>query len=229
MAAAIEKRGIVEAVGVAVGSSDLSSREQRERHIDLIAAVGAASARLHYGDQALPIAGAALKPTGSSADRIAADLAPKLWHLKAGGQEQTALRLGGTFALWLREKNEFAQTDERLLRDFAAAVIHEWTEARCMRCRGAGVLELDRRGRKVPRPTHARNARFITCDLCAGSRRALPNHQRRADCLGLDRKIYEDERWYRRFRLALVWLEQIARRLRRPLQIESGRRNIASQ
>jgi len=227
--AAAERRDIMEAVGVAVGSSDLSGSQQRERHVDLIAAVGAASARLHYGDQAVPIVGAAHRPSGTPADRLAAELAPMLWHLKAGGQEQTALRVATMFALWMRAKTEFEAMPAEILTAFSMRVVQEWVSTSCARCRGSGVLEVDRRLGKVSPRSHARNARFVNCDQCHGTRRASPNHQRRAEWLGIERAVYDQDKWYRRFRVGVVWLEQIARRLRRPLQIESGRRKIAPQ
>lgn len=225
--AAAERRDLMEAVGVAVGSSDLSSSEVRERHVDMIAAVGAASARLHYGNQAVPIAGAVLRPTASPADQIAAELAPMLWHLKAGGQEQTALRVAGMFAGWMRCKPDFAAMHPEIVRLFSMRLVQEWCRATCGKCRGAGLLELDRRLGKIAPRTHARNTRLVTCDLCQGSRRASPNHQHRSEWLGITREVYDQEKWYRRFTVGLVWLDQIARRLRRPLQIESGRSKIA--
>ena len=91
------------------------------------------------------------------------------------------------------------------------------------------MLELDRRLGKVAPKTYARNTRLVSCDLCHGSRRASANHQRRAEWLGVTREIYDDDGWYRRFTAGLVWLDQIARRLKRPLQIESGRGRIAPQ
>lgn len=229
MAVAAERRDIMEAVGVAVSSSDLSASEQREKHIDLIAAVGAASARLHYGDQATTIAGAALRPTGTRADHIAAELASSLWRLKAGKQEQTALRVAGLFVQWMREKPALAQIPGEQLGELAKRIVQEWAWCTCARCRGSGLLEVDRRMGKVTPRSYARNARYVTCDQCQGSRRASPNHQRRAECLGISREVYDQDKWYRRFTVGLIWLDQIARRLKRPLQIESGRRSIAAQ
>lgn len=225
--AAVERRDIMEQVGVAVGASDLSSSELRETSVDLVAAVGAASARLHLGDQGIPIAGAALKPTGTREDRIAADLAPTLWHLKAGGQEQAALRTAGLFTQWLRGKTELSTLPGEQLHAFAAIVLSEWLSSRCAKCRGAGLLEQTRTGQKVAAHTFARNARFVTCNLCNGNKKGLPNHILRARLLGIERAVYDGDGWYRRFRVGHVWLEQIARRLRRPLQFETGRRRIA--
>ena len=225
--AAAERRDIMEVVGVAIGSSDLSSSDVRERHVDVVAAVGAASARLHYGNQGMPIAGSIMRPTASVADQIAAELAPMLWHLKAGGQEQTALRVAGTFSGWMRCKPDYAAMHPEIVRLFAMRVVQEWCRSKCTKCRGSGVLELDRRLGKVAPRSHARNTRFVTCDVCQGSRRATPSHQERATWIGITRETYDSEKWWKRFTMALVWLDQIARRLRRPLQLESGRVKIA--
>lgn len=219
-AAAVEKRDIMEAVGCDVSQGATT---------DNIAAVGAASARLHYGDRGLPTFASSVRPTATPADRIAAELAPMLWHLKAGGQEQTAMRVAVMFVLWMRYKRDFQSMPGEQLTDFAACVVSEWVRPGCKRCRGAGLLEVDRRLGKVAPRSHARNARLVTCDQCHGSRRASPNHQQRAEALGIDRKAYDDGRWFRRFTVALVWLDQIARRLRRPLQLESRKRSIAPQ
>lgn len=227
--AAAERRDIMEVVGVAIGSSDLSSSETRERHVDMVAAVGAASGRLHYGNAGLPTVASAMRPTASGADQIAAELAPMLWHLKAGGQEQTALRVAGIFAGWMRCKPDFAAMHPQIVQAFAMRVVQEWCRTGCVRCRGAGVLEVDRRLGKVAPKSHARNARLVQCDLCFGSRRATPNHVDRAAWLGVTREVYDQEKWYRRFTVGLVWLDQIARRLRRPLQLESGRVKIRAQ
>ena len=262
----IERKDIEEVVGIALNATDLSTRTARERPIDLIAAVGAASARLYYGSQSVPIAGAAFRPEGTDADRIASDLAPMLWHLRAGGQEQTVDRVAAMFAAWLRHKPEFARlngsarlpdaarqdmsdrlpTSARLdvsdrlptsaradvcdlVPRFSAQVVHEWLSGRCRRCRGAGVLELHQTAGRIAPTTHARGVRYVVCDYCQGTRNALPNHQQRMRCLGVDRATYDAGRWYQRFRRGRVWLEKISRRLRRPLQIESGRYRIAPQ
>jgi hypothetical protein len=219
---------IMEQVGVAVGAGNLASSPLRATAVDLIAAVGAASARLHYGDQGIPIAGAALKPRGTPSDRIAAELAPMLWHLKAGGQDQTIARVAKLFAEWIALKAEFA--DEKtaaLVPTFAAQVVHEWLSGRCPSCRGAGVQEKDRQGRLIAPRTFTRNSRLWQCEGCCGSGRGLPNPILRARTLGIDRATYDADGWYRRFRAGIVWLEHISKRLRRPLQVESGRRRIA--
>lgn len=230
MSAQVEKRDIMELYGVAIGSSDLSSSPLRAKHVDLIAAAGAASNRLHLGDQGLPIAAASLKPRGSEADKIAADLAPMLWHLKAGGQEQTIARVAKKFTAWVELKNEFTDPEIRALAGrFAAQVVHEWLSSRCARCRGSGKLELDRRKGKVAPRTHARNTRFVPCDTCNATGLGLPNHQQRATFLGIDRAVYDEKGWWQRFRKGLLWLDLIARRLRRPLQFEAGRRKVAPQ
>ena len=80
---------------------------------------------------------------------------------------------------------------------------------------------LERAGQRLIRPVGnwARNPKFTVCELCHGSRRALPRHGERAKTLGITMRLYDAHGWERKFNLALATMDRMMGRLNRGLAI----------
>jgi hypothetical protein len=232
-----EKPDLMEQIGVAMNASHLAELP--------IAALGAATlaVRLGVDRDDVPIGAAAATaepcwPWPKSLDAppdvayLTAELAALLWHIRAGRQLTEVPRATRLFVDWMMPRRMFdyiPTLDARraVLEQFAAVVLHEWLSDKCLCCGGSGHQERTRSGVLIrPRGSMQRNAVFAPCGACGGSGRALPDKLARARALGIPLEWYTEggSRWPQRFALAHIWLDAIARRLRRPLTAETGRR-----
>jgi hypothetical protein len=178
----------------------------------------------------LTIAAAALRPSPRPEHLLVAELVPVLWRMKAGGQihadnENQAVRL---FARWMAMNPRFRTYCDtpahypRLL-PYAQASIREWLHDRCGKCGGSGKLQLTDRGPVRARGGSARNTRFVACKVCHGTGHAIGNDTARGQAMGLNPTIYDAAGWPGHFRVAKIWLDQIARRANRHLRREQER------
>jgi hypothetical protein len=234
---AAEKPDLREQIGVAMNASHLAEVP--------IAAFGAATLAIRLGvdrdDVPIGAAPATVRPVWpwpKSPDAphdiayIASELGALLWHARYGRQRNAEPRIAELYVEWLMTRREFAyimDLDVRraMLEQFAARVLHEWLSDRCVNCGGSGRQERTRNGILIrPRGTMQRNATFAPCGACGGSGMAIPDKVARARALGIPLGWYDDKRspWPRRFELARIWLDVLARRLHRPLTAETGRR-----
>lgn len=173
-------------------------------------------------------------------ERLAAEAGSLLWHLIYGGQHDllgtyvcvptgAVLLLPGkapiAFSAWLRHRPRLADATDTEVATLAMRVLTERINERCQACGGSGKQERTPFGNWVrPLGRQARNANFRTCEHCSGSRRMHPAHPERARLLGLTREKYDAARWGARFNAAHVWVEVLARKLRRPLTGQLERR-----
>ena len=197
----------MEKVGVTANARNLVVDEQR-RPVDTVIGLGMALAGLKRNPGKRP-----------ELAELEHQLVPSLWKMKAGEQGRYTAASVRLFTEWMIEKKRFTESERAMVHLFALRVVYEWLHEICMECGGAGVQE--RSGHKVVRPRGlmARNPRYFSCELCKGSRRALPKHGERCQALGISMKRYDKEGWFRKFTLALVSLDAIARRLNRPLAL----------
>lgn len=228
MAAAAERPDIREQVGVAVNASSLVMRaEGGETSLDRVAGLGAAAAVVASGqdrsDDPLASAQADMRPLKEK-DAIEAELGPMLWHLRYGQQHGGLSKAIALFALWLGGQHQMEDKRAHLVA-FSARVLHEWLSDRCIACGGSGKLQRLGNGNLVrPRGSMQRNAVYSACRACGGGGRAAVSHVERARGLGLDREHYDATNWPRAFNSAAAWIDNIARRIRRPLTAELERR-----
>jgi hypothetical protein len=183
------KPDLREQVGVSVNSSSLQSRSY-ETSLDRVAAVGAAALDLQLGATAngAPI-GAVRDNVVSPVERIAAELITELWHIRYGGQLSLVPQAVTHFSCWMFYRGRFAAMDQqvraKMLPKLAARALHEWLSDRCQACGGCGKEERTREGRIVrPRGSMQRNATFIVCRSCHGTKHRVACHIERARCLG---------------------------------------------
>lgn len=208
MSADVEDRPtFMEKVGIASNARNLTV-DERTRSVDTVIGLGMALAGLKRNPGKHRVMA-----------ELERELVPALWKLKAGEQGRFGGRAVTMFTDWMIEQKRFAPEQRPLVEVFAARVIHEWLHEVCPECGGAGVQERSGHLLLRPRGVGARNPRFFSCELCKGSRRALPKPGERTKALGLSMKSYDNEGWARRFSLALVSMDVIARRLNRPLAI----------
>lgn len=234
MGEAARKPDIREQVGVSVNASVLQTRSY-ETSLDRVAAMGAAALDLELGATArgMPI-GALRGKAVSAQDRIAAELATELWHIRYGAQLGLIGQAASHFSTWMIYRGRFhaLSTEQKaaLLPKLATRALHEWLSDRCQACGGSGKEERTREGRIVrPRGSMQRNATFIVCRSCIGSKRASHSEGERCRWLGLSKADYDHGVWGASINAAVTWLGKIlAQRLRRPLtlQLERGRKQV---
>ena len=233
-----ESRTLQEQLGSSLNASVLQTEGRRpnvETPLTQVAALGAAGLQIARGaDRAgrardvLPayaMRGQAMRPQ----DVLDAELASTLKHLREAGQYDLCRTAVLLFAAHMTFRSRFAALPDRdrLLPLVAQRTIHEWLSDRCPRCGGTGRLEVLANGLLVRgQGRMQRNARFRYCpvhDGCGGTGRPRPSPPARCRALGMSRPRYESERWGAHFNAALAWLEQISRRIHRPLTIQLGR------
>lgn len=230
-----KKPDIRELVGVAVNTSVLTLKEDQERALDRVAALGAAALTVSTGAdlENVTIGGSRHVVYGEQLDArdvLAGELGPILWHIRYGGQHGLVPRAIPLYARWLQGRRIFAAFTEEahvlVLERFSGRVLHEWLSDRCVACGGSGKMERTKQGSWIrPRGSMQRNATFRVCVACNGTRRASVSHTERVKWLGIERSKYESERWSRLFEAALTWLSQRhAKRITRPLTIQLERR-----
>lgn len=241
-----ERRTLQEQIGIAVNASTLVSRGRSpnvETPLQQVAALGAAALHVHHGaDRRLPghpdlavayvVAEAGHQPDPRNV--LAADLGQLLRHLHDGGRLELILLSASRLAEWMGYSTRFAAMSDRrqLLPRLALRALDEWLSNRCPRCGGTGRLEILQDGRLVRgQGRHQRNARFRHCpvhDGCGGTGKARPSPPARCRALGIDRGRYDAERWGAHFNAALAWLDQLCRRLHRPLtrQLERSKKRV---
>lgn len=224
------KPDLREQVGVSVNASGLQARSH-ETPIDRIAAVGAAALDLQLGATARGVPIAAVRDNVvSPQDRIAAELITELWHIRYGNQFSLIPQAVQHFSCWMFYRGRFdaLEPDARaaMLPKLSARALHEWLSDRCQACAGSGKEERTREGRIVrPRGSMQRNATFIVCRSCNGTRHRVACHIERARCLGLTREEYDAGRWGATVNAAIAWLSKLlANRLLRPLTVQLERR-----
>jgi hypothetical protein len=224
------KPDLREQVGVSVNASSLQSRSY-ETPLDRVAAVGAAALDLQLGATAKGAPIAAVRDNiVSPQDRIAAELITELWHIRYGAQFDLVPQAVTHFAQWMLYRGRFDSLEPEaraaMLPKLAARALHEWLSDRCPACGGSGKEERTREGRIVrPRGSMQRNATFIICRSCQGTRRRSACHIERARCLGITREDYDAGRWGATVNAAIAWLTKLlANRLNRPLTVQLERR-----
>lgn len=233
------RRDLREQYGSAVNACALTLSEHRDTPLLLVAAMGAAAARIASGAdrQNLPIA--SMQPEAlergrdvsqvdmrrlmlhpparvgqDPRDLIASKLGPNLWHIVEGGQMELVPLVIEQFAEWLTYRHTFAAfttpDQVRQLRAFSMRAMHELLSPRCVACGGTGKQERTRDGTPVrPRGSMQRNAVFVTCGGCGGTGQARPSDGERARALGVTMALYDRDGWPRRFVAANGWLKKI--------------------
>jgi hypothetical protein len=228
------KADIREQVGIAVNAEHLDPFcRQHETALDRVGALGAAALAVQLGAdrQNLTIAGTYVAPdVRDMQDRIAGELGALLWRIKYGMQEDLIPRAVELLRGYMMFRSMFAEIEPNvrplIIEPFAPAVLHEWLSDRCARCGGTGILERAGAGGRLVRGrgTMQRNAVYQACDTCHGRKRSPANHVARARALGIPKRWYFDAGWPSRFARGRAWLDQLARRIQRPLTQELGRR-----
>ena len=176
----------------------------------------------------LTVAAAALRPAPRPDHMLVAELCPLLWRMKAGGQSDLAVQASVLFARWMALNPRFRtwcdQPDHypRLL-SFAQLAIGEWLHDRCGKCGGSGKLQLTDRGPVRARGGSARNTKFVACKVCHGTGHAIGNDTARGLQMGLASAVFDAAGWPGHFRVAKIWLDQIARRVNKHLRREQER------
>lgn len=223
----------------AVHASVLTLREERDTPLLMVAAMGAAAARIASGAdrQHLPIASMRPEaierghdtsqvdmrtlllhpPKGRNPDprdEVAGRLAPNLWHLLDGGQHELVPLVVEQFAEWLVYHSAFTAfttpDQVRQLRAFSARAVHELLSPMCPACGGSGKRERTRDGKVIkPRGSMQRNATFVECSACMATGRVRPSEAERARSIGVTMKDYDKDGWQRMFTAAPVWLLKI--------------------
>lgn len=237
--AKVERPDLRELVGIAVNSSQLSTRSDGETPLTRIAAVGAASLAVQVSADLddVPIAASLAVAYGAPMDPrdvLAGELSPMLWHIRYGGQFDLVPRAIELFSQWIAGKRifeDFAGAEHQAVRHaFAARAVHEWLSDRCTYCAGSKKQERSKTGQWIkPRGSMQRNATFRPCVACSGSGRAAVSHPERIKAmkpaLVLTREDYEGQRWMQRFNAAQAWLQQLLpNRLLKALTAELERR-----
>lgn len=233
MAAVAEKPEIREQVGVALNSSRLVSRpEGGETALDRIGALGMAAALVATGQDRHddPLVSSVMDQSPIDARNvIEGELAPILWHLRYAQQYDSLPRAIHLFSSWMNIGDRMADKAPQL-RAFAARILHEWLSDRCVNCGGSGRMQRLGNGQVVKtRGSMARNTVFVGCGKCHGRGKAVYSHVERAHSLGLSLKDFDGANWSKSFNLAGAWIDNIARRIRRPLTAELGRRKRHAQ
>ena len=234
MGAIAEKPEICELYGVALSASNLTIEEGHERALDRVAALGAAARHVELGADYEGTTIASATVAGrliGERNRLASEIGPMLWHMRYGAQLQLVgptLRLFVPYCLQRSTFDDILLLDDRRawVEQFAARVLHEWLSDRCQGCGGTGVQERVQGGEPIRPRGRMRNATFVTCTVCRGSGAPKPRPAERARCLGINRAWYEKLGWPRRFDAGLIWLDNIALRLQRPLTQQLGRCSI---
>jgi len=204
-----QKPGLMEQVGVAVNTKNLTVDPDHTRAADKIMALGMAASAVARARNPYP-----------NRNVIEARLAPLLWSVRAGDQRGYDLRLSNLFASWLFVAGKLpSERPDQVERGqaFAERVIHELLNDKCAACRGCGRQE-QIAGKWMPPRGGVRNAQLKTCMGCGGSGRRKGNKHARAHCLDLRMEGYLSAGWELRFERAFRWLDIIARRLNKPLQ-----------
>jgi len=221
-----ERRTLQEQIGTAVNASVLTLRSH-ETPLERVAALGAATLHVQTGAARLgvPVATVAhLAP--EPADVLIAKLASSLWHLLHGGQDAELGNAVDLLENWVSGRARMAGADQKLMRPFAARVLHELLSPCCIACGGGGREELSRSGTLIrPRGSMQRNAVFRVCRTCGGSGRRPASSTERRMALGIDAARYDAERWDRRFEAGRHWcVRLIMPILREPLTVQLERR-----
>lgn len=210
-----KKPDACERFGVAVNSKNLGLGERSWAADRIIEVAVATSVMLSRARSA-----------NNNAAIIAAELAPLLWRLKAGGEASFKGRAAVLFGMWMAEMNKFKREDEATIAPFAERVIHEHLYERCGACRGCGWQERNGKRWTAPRGLLMLSPRLRSCQGCGGSGQAAPQHQARAHALGISIDECRALAWERRFKAGHIWLDKISRRLYEPLHSVSGRRSM---
>lgn len=231
MAVAALRPSVLEQVGVSCNATTLKASEGRETDVDRVAALGAASLVVQLGadrDECSIFGSFKLAADRDERDRISGELGALLIRIKVGQQHALIPQAVHLLRQYMALMQMFAEYDQLtrslLIEPFAPHVLHEWLTDRCTRCGGTGLLERQGANLVRGRGSMQRNAVFHACDTCHGKKRMPANHVERARALGIPKRWYYDIGWPSRFSAARSWLDQVARRIQRPLTQELGRR-----
>jgi hypothetical protein len=162
MLSADEKPSILEHLGAALNSGDLTPREGKLSHVDLIAALGQMQANPDAIEHEAKIGDAAT--LGEVIDPRA-ELAVVLLRLKYGGDRGLGERATRLLARWIRHQRAYGKWKLRpgagdgMLEKFARLALAEWLFPVCPTCEGRKVLGLDA-GHVV--------SKRIRCKACKG-------------------------------------------------------------
>lgn len=221
----MSKPEIREQIGVAVNASRLVL-ENHETAVDRVAALGAATRCVQLGADRVDLPIAAVEDQHVEQDYLAGDLGALLWRIRYGQQYELVGQAIELLCRWIGHRRMFAESEEAtwILEPFAVRLVHEWLSDKCRRCGGTGLLERSGNGGLIMARGRARNAAFATCDHCQGTKRAQPSDTERCKALGMPRHWYFKLGWPRRFSTGRAWLDQLSRRISRPLTEELGRR-----
>jgi len=194
-----------EQMGRAANASDLTVRESGGQ-VDALIALGMTLADLERHPGKRP-----------ELKEIERQLVPVMWRMKAGEQTAYFDHAVALFAEWMIRKGRFKTNRINLCQLFAGQALKEWLNEVCPHCKGSGVLE--RKGLLAVRPTGSgiRNALYVLCARCHGTKRASPKHGRRCEALAMSYQQYDADDWKRTFAIALSTLDSLSGRLDRPL------------
>ena len=243
----MSKAGFVtlrEQIGVALNTSSLTLRPNVETGLERIAALGAAALAIESGADRARLSIAAMQPevvtrsAGMRAlmqspppmrdpqDAIVAVLAPMLWHLEAGGQDELMDEAVKRLGEWCAHRPRFGDLTEAGRELVARCVLVEWLAPHCRTCKGSGKQQRSRIGQWLtPEGSMQRNAVFRPCRACNGSGRIFRGSTERAQAMGMSRATFEAGQWGERVRVCWYWIRQfILTRPHRPLTVQLERR-----
>lgn len=225
MTITMQRPSLMEQIGTAANASRLVMDDKGEHELDRIAALGYAGIEMSS-----PRAYLGARWSVPETDRIRAELAVMLWRAKAARDDVCRRHAEVYLAELMREWPDFAGCEESkvtyTLRPFAARLIWEWIQDKCLGCCGTGLQEpvgksKGKRGRRKPsgqRVTlYGRGLQRVICAACRGTQRARIDDKARAAVLGLPMEWYLDLKWPRRFAKGRRELMDIAGRVRDPL------------
>ncbi len=164
MMAATERPNVLERLGSALNSSDLSPDESKPRPIDLIGAAGLAQVNAD---------GSAHAKRETSAISPGTELGSVLVRLKYGGDRGLGNRAAILLAMWVGAQKAYSKWKLRpgtnyMLERFSRQALAEWLDPVCRECQGRQVLGMDKgeiKERKIRCiPCGASGRRFLRDD-----------------------------------------------------------------
>lgn len=234
--AVAEKPGVLERLGGALNSSDLSPIEDRIGAVELIGALAYTQtnpgALVHVGIEA-----AVIDPR--------TELASVLVRLKYAGDRVLGERAVGLLVHWVHHQKAFRKWKlkaggDGLLQRFVRQGLAEWLYPVCQVCSGREFLGAEK-GRIIEKRvrctrctagfvtlakngvrkqclgcggsgwrTHRRvsQSKMRECPTCMGSGRHRPNDSERSNALGIEHKVYQ-RHWVRRFDWLAAGLDRL--------------------
>lgn len=241
-----EKPGVLERLGSALNSSDLSPDGERSRPVDLIGALGML--------QINPDAGAHAAVDVAHVDPRT-ELGSVLVRLKYAGDRTLGERAVHLLVMWIRHQKAYSKWKLRpggdsLVQRFARQGLAEWLfpvcphcsgramiglergevrerRVRCGRCKGRGSIAREKvrhvcpdcRGNRCVTMQHVSTKSPAQCLKCSGTGlRVAPDHERQL-VLGLTDTVYR-KHWLRRFQWLGAAFDRIDRLEKNCLQAQ---------